>query len=147
MRYLLDVSSLLALLWENHLSHARAQAWARGEELAVCPITELGFLRISTQSFGADMDDARQSLSAWLQKRRPNFIPCDERALAGRKAPTGGKTTDFYLAHLAEVHGMKLATLDENIAHHAAFVIPKSPSLAASPPPATPTLPRPPSST
>ena len=134
MTYQMDVSSLLALLWENHVSHARVRAWEGGEQLAVCPIAELGFLRISTQSFGADMEDARQSLSAWLRKRRPNFIPCDERALAGRKAPTGGKTTDFYLAHLAEAHGMKLATLDENIAHHAAFVIPKPPSLTASPP-------------
>jgi hypothetical protein len=56
------------------------------------------------------------------------------------------KTTDFYLAHLAEAHGMKLATLDENIAHHAVFVIPKPPSLAASLPPSAPTPPRPPSS-
>ena len=134
MTYLLDVSSLLALLWENHVSHARVQSWAKDEELAVCPIAELGFLRISTQSFGADMDDARQSLSAWLHKRRPSFIPCDERVLAGRKAPTGGKTTDFYLAHLAEAHGMRLATLDENIAHQAAFVIPKPLSPAGSPP-------------
>jgi predicted nucleic acid-binding protein len=93
-------------------------------------------LRISTQSFGAGMDDARQSFSAWLHKRRPNFVPCDERALAGRKAPTRSKTTDFYLAHLAEAHSVKLATLDENIAHDAVFVIPKPPSLAASPPPA-----------
>lgn len=134
MTYLLDVSSLLALLWENHVSHARVRSWAKDEDLAVCPITELGFLRISTQNFGADMDDARQSLSAWLLKRRPGFIPCDERALAGRKAPTGGKTTDFYLAHLAEAHGMMLGTLDENIAHQAAFVIPQPPSLASSPP-------------
>ena len=73
MSYLLDVSSLLALLWENHLSHARVQTWARAEELAVCPITELGFLRISTQSFGADMDDARQSLSAWLMLNRKEY--------------------------------------------------------------------------
>ena len=79
MTYLLDVSSLLALLWENHVSHARVQAWAGGEQLAVCPITELGFLRISTQSFGANMDDARQSLSAWLHKCSPNFIACNER--------------------------------------------------------------------
>ena len=92
MTYLLDVSSLLALLWENQVSHARVLAWAGGEDLAVCAITELGFLRISTQSFGADMDDTRQSLSAWLHKRRPNFIPCVERALTGRKAPTSGKT-------------------------------------------------------
>jgi len=147
MRYLLDVSSLLALLWENHLSHARVQTWERAEELAVCPITELGFLRISTQSFGADMDDARQSLSAWLHKRRPKFIPCDEPALAGQKAPTGGKTTDFYLAHLAKAHGMKLATLDENIAHEAVFVIPKAPTVSSTPPSSGPRRPRTPSST
>ena len=46
------------------------------------------------------------------------------------------------LAHLAEAHGMKLATLDEHIAHHAVFVIPKPPSLAASLPPSLPTPPR-----
>ena len=51
------------------------------------------------------------------------------------------------LAHLAEAHGMKLATLDEHIAHHAVFVIPKPPSLAASLPPSLPTPPRHPSST
>ena len=91
MKYLLDVSSVLALLWENHLSHARVQAWARKEELAVCPITELGFLRISTQSFGADMDDARQSLSAWLQKRRPNFIPVTIGHSPDGKRPPAGR--------------------------------------------------------
>ena len=124
MTYLLDVSTLLALLWENHAHHSRVKAWEAGKKIAVCPITELGFLRISTQVFNATMEDARHSLSTWLAKRNPQFLPCDERVLAGRTAPTGGKTTDFYLAHLADAHGMKFVTLDEKIAHPAAFLVP-----------------------
>ena len=124
MTYLLDVSTLLALLWENHVNHSRVKAWESKEQIALCPITELGFLRISTQAFNATMEDARRSLSTWLARRKPEFIPCDERALAGRPAPTGGRTTDFYLAHLADAHGMKLVTLDEDITHPSAFLVP-----------------------
>jgi predicted nucleic acid-binding protein len=39
-------------------------------------------------------------------------------------ALTGKHTTDFYLASLAQKHGMQLATLDEGIKHKATFVIP-----------------------
>jgi predicted nucleic acid-binding protein len=124
MTYLLDVSTLLALLWENHTNHARVKAWESGEQLAVCPITELGFLRISTQAFNATMEDTRRALATWLARRKPQFVPCDERVLAGPRAPAGGKTTDFYLAHLAQAHRMKLVTLDESISHPSAFLVP-----------------------
>jgi predicted nucleic acid-binding protein len=124
VRYLLDVSVLLALLWENHVHHERVSLWEEDEDLAVCPITELGFLRISTQTFNASMEDACKSLSVWLAQRNPKFIPCDERVLKGQQAPSGGKTTDFYLAHLAQAHGMQLATLDANISHRAALLVP-----------------------
>lgn len=70
------------------------------------------------------MEHARRVLRTWLSSRQPRFIPCDERVLTGLKATTGGRTTDFYRAHLAGTHGMRLATLDEAIAHPAAFVIP-----------------------
>jgi predicted nucleic acid-binding protein len=93
--------------------------------LAVCPLTELGFLRISTQAFGAGVDEARRVLRAWLEARQPRFVSCDIRALEGVKPPGGGQTTDYYLANLAKAHGLELATLDEHIAHPAAFVIPK----------------------
>jgi predicted nucleic acid-binding protein len=124
MTYLLDVSTVLALLWENHVNHTRVKDWESAEMVAVCPITELGFLRISNQAFNATMEDARRALATWLARRKPQFVPCDERVLAGPKAPSGGKTTDFYLAHLAQAHGMKLATLDENVSHPSAYVIP-----------------------
>ena len=76
MMYLLDVSTLLALLWENHVNHSRVRAWESEEQIAVCPITELGFLRISTHAFNATMEDARRSLSTWLARRKPQFVAC-----------------------------------------------------------------------
>lgn len=124
MRYLLDVSTLIACLWQNHVFHQRAQAWLAGKDLAICPITELGFLRVSVAAQGADLNHAREMLQTFLNKYNPSFVPCDLRALDGLKTTTGTKTTDFYLASLAEKHGMKWATLDENIKHPAALVLP-----------------------
>lgn len=124
MKYLLDVSTLVAALWQNHVFHKRASVWLDGKKLAVCPITEIGFLRVSAAAHGADMDHAREMLKAFLDKYDPAFIPCDRRALEGLKATGGAKTTDFYLANLAQAHGMKWATLDESINHPAACVIP-----------------------
>ena len=124
MKYLLDVSTLVASLWQNHVFHARAHNWLAGKELAVCPITELGFLRVSVAAHGADLLHAREMLQSFLDKFNPTFVPCDLRALEGRKATAGTKTTDYYLANLAEKNGLKWATLDENIRHPAAFLLP-----------------------
>jgi hypothetical protein len=63
-------------------------------------------------------------LFAGFHDSKPAFVPCDLRALDGLQATTGTKTTDFYLANLAESHGLKWATLDEQIKHPAAFVLP-----------------------
>ena len=123
--YLLDVSALMALLWETHVHNERVTAWEAGQQIAVCPITELGFLRISTQpSFGLNVADARKTLEDWKEARHPQFFPCDMEALATDPPLAGTKTTDFYLASLAAKHGLELATLDESINHQAAFIIP-----------------------
>jgi predicted nucleic acid-binding protein len=125
MTFLLDVSVLLAWLWDNHELHSRVIRWQTNKSVAVCPIVELGFLRISTQpAFGASMSQAREMLAAWHQKVRPKNVPCDLVALDSDPAPVSGKTTDFYLASLAEKHGMRWATLDESVAHRTAFVLP-----------------------
>ena len=66
MTYLLDLSTLLALLWETHEFNERVTRWQENQSLAVCPITELGFLRISTQpSFGLSPAEARRLLGEW----------------------------------------------------------------------------------
>ena len=123
--YLLDVSALMALLWETHVHNERVTEWVTGQQIAVCPLTELGFLRISTQpSFGLSVAGARKVLKDWKAARRPQFFPCDLEALATDPPSAGAQTTDFYLASLAAQHGMQLATLDEGIKHQAAFIIP-----------------------
>ena len=126
MTYLLDVSTLLALLWETHEFNERVTRWQEKQSLAVCPLTELGFLRISTQpSFGLSPVEARKLLNTWKQARAPQFIPCDLTPLDGDEPPTSGQTTDFYLASLAAKHGMEWATLDGTVKHSASFLVPQ----------------------
>jgi predicted nucleic acid-binding protein len=133
--YLLDISVLLAWLWDKHEHHARVLAWESGKSIAVCPLTELGFLRISSSpAFGATMEQAREMLQDWLQQRQPQFIPCDVRSLDGAAAPTSGKTTDFYFGNLAAAHSIQWATLDEHSGHPAAPVIPPLPGSAPTSP-------------
>ncbi|HEY3761691.1 MAG TPA: PIN domain-containing protein [Verrucomicrobiae bacterium] len=125
MTYLLDVSTLLAWLWSDHEHHERVIRWQKGKSVAICPITELGFVRISTQpTFGATMNEAREMLSAWYEKIQPDFVSCDLKILHSTSAATSGQTTDFYLASLAEKHGMNWATLDGNNKHQATFLLP-----------------------
>lgn len=128
MTYLLDVNTCLALLIETHFQHARAQSWAKsawtgGNDLAVCPITELGFLRISTQpaAYNMAMKDAEKLLQSF--SRKSVFVPADLTAKE-LGAATSGAVTDTYLAELAARHSMRLATFDEKIVHAAAELIP-----------------------
>ncbi len=125
MKYLLDVAPLIALLFKTHTHHARVKKWQETLDLSVCPITELGFLRISTQpAFGLTVAQARKNLAAWIKDRKPAFLSCDLPALDGNPPTAGTRTTDFYLASLAARHGMELATLDQHIKHPSAFLIP-----------------------
>jgi len=124
MKYLLDVSTLVALIWNGHSDHLKARGWAKGKKLAVCPLTELGFLRVVTSpAFNATMADARAVLKNFLTMEKPEFIPADQRALAGEVAPASGKTTDWYLANLAQYHGLTWATLDTRARHPAAVLV------------------------
>jgi predicted nucleic acid-binding protein len=126
MTCLLDVSALLALLWETHEFNERVTHWQAGQSLAVCPIIELGFLRISTQpSFGLCPAEARRLLREWKNARQPIFVSCDVTPLEGDEPPASGQTTDIYLASLAAKHDMEWATLDDGVKHPAAFLIPK----------------------
>ena len=118
MKHLLDVNVLLASIWTTHPQHATAMAWLPGKTLVVCPIVELGFLRISThkKAFNFTMTDARTGLEKFLSERNAAHIPDDLPALNSKPA-TSAQVTDHYLADLAAKHGWKLATLDAGIKH------------------------------
>jgi uncharacterized protein len=56
VKYLLDVNVLIALGFLQHEFHQRVAGWVRRlasqgiPELATCPITELGFVRVLAQA-------------------------------------------------------------------------------------------------
>jgi len=120
MKYLLDINVLLAAIWANHPQYATADAWLRGKSVVVCPISELGFLRISTnkKAIAAPMQDARKALEKFLVETKAARVADDLPALASHPA-TSDQVTDHYLAALADCHGYKLATLDQGIEHAA----------------------------
>ena len=124
MKHLLDINVLLAAIWHRHPHFAKADAWLTGRQVATCPLTELGFLRISTnkRALNADMSASRQLLEAFLQKHKAESIPADLPALKSSSA-TSEALTDRYLADLASSKGMKLATFDTGIKHAAVEVI------------------------
>ncbi len=125
MIYLLDVGPLIALLVKTHPHHTRVKTWQSNLDLAICPLTELGYLRIATQPIlGFSVPDARKALETWIQNRKPQFVACDLPALEADPPPGSSKTTDFYLASLAAKNNMELATLDQNLKHKSAFLIP-----------------------
>jgi predicted nucleic acid-binding protein len=124
MKYLLDVSTLVALMWPAHVHHKRATDWISGKKVVLCPITELGFIRVSTSTaFNASMADARRALNDFMVDEKPEWIPADVRALEGVIAPSSAKTTDWYLANLAAAHGMRWATFDQSAKHPAAELV------------------------
>lgn len=124
MKYLLDVNAIIAAININHPDHAKAEGWMRGKQLVTCSLSELGFLRVTThpKALNVSMAVARQILKAFLQNNHVEFIAADLPALRSH-AKTSGEVTDAYLAELAASKGMKLATLDEGIAHPAVELI------------------------
>lgn len=125
MKYLLDVNVLLAAIWENHPMHARAYAWLDGKSVLLCPLAELGFLRISTQqkAINAPMNKARVLLKKFTTEHEATWIPDDLQALHSHPKKSE-HVTDMYLANLAAKHGARLATFDQRIPHKAVDILP-----------------------
>ena len=117
MNVLLDVNLLLAYGWQHHPFHASCSDWFGGvSEFALCPITELGFLRISmSPAFRASYEGASQVLDALKARAGACHLPCDVPVGEMPQVSSYKDTTDAYLVHLARHHSCRLATLDEGI--------------------------------
>ena len=96
----------------------------RNKKLAVCPLSELGFLRISThpKAYHHRMSVARQALQDFIAHDQVQFIADDVPALKAAAAKSGD-LTDCYLGELAAQHNAKLATSDAGIKHAAVELI------------------------
>jgi toxin-antitoxin system PIN domain toxin len=121
--YLLDVNLLIALAWPSHVHHSTAQQWfarRRRAGFRTCPITQLGFVRISTNpKISPDAVSPRDAL-AMLERitglHEHKFWPAD-LGLADAFAELGPivghrQATDAYLIGLARSRTGILATLD-----------------------------------
>ena len=124
MTYLLDVNALLASIITDHPMHPVADDRIRGKSLAVCPLSELGFIRVSTQpkAFGLSMKDARRLLESFVRENGVVFLPADLAALKSNPLRSD-EVTDHYLADLAAAKDCKLATLDTRLNHRVSEII------------------------
>ena len=116
----------------HHSRHTEAFTWLKGKSIVLCPLAELGFLRISShkKAINVEMDKAREALEKFCTERKAERI-LDDLAPLDSNPKTAEQVTDFYLADLASKHGMKLATFDEGLTHSAVQSIPvalKNPS-------------------
>ena len=117
MSFLLDVNALVAWWHGRSPHHAAFHAWAarvRPRQLRTCALTELGFIRVSMQVFGYSLRQAQDALAA-IEKETGAFVEHAPPPRLADWAGTASRTSDAYLAQVAAVHGLKLATFDAEI--------------------------------
>lgn len=121
---LLDVNTLVALAWDSHVHHHAARAWFAAKSAdgwATCPVTESGFVRVSSNpkvlpSFIA-VEAARGVLSVLRDVGGHRFLANDVSLTDVDVPPIAGhrQVTDAQLLTLARRHGTRLVTFDAGI--------------------------------
>ncbi|MCL1800045.1 MAG: hypothetical protein FWG25_01595 [Promicromonosporaceae bacterium] len=119
-----DVNVLIALYFPNHERHQAALEWLRDvSQFATTPITETGFLRLTTnKTIFQDAVLPRRALVSLTELRahpKWEFWP-DRTSLTVPRISTapllGSKqVTDFHLVNLAATHPGVLATFDSKL--------------------------------
>ena len=124
-----DVNVWVALAWEGHIHHEPARTWFAEIEsgtVALCRITQMGFLRLVTNRHVMG-SDVRSQRNAWqlyevlARDDRVMFIPEPPGLEPAWKRYTQGTFTgtnvwtDAYLAAVAARHGMTLVSFDRSL--------------------------------
>jgi|TARA_B110000037_G_scaffold161873_1_gene182868 toxin-antitoxin system PIN domain toxin len=133
MRYLLDINLVIALMDPDHVFHQKAHDWwsKNGKPWASCPLTENGFVRITSSSAYSPSPSPSPSHTATVLEMTSRFAdfarnsdhefwPDDfsitDRSLFDHNLVLSSKyLTDLYLLKLASRNGGCLATFDRNI--------------------------------
>jgi toxin-antitoxin system PIN domain toxin len=127
-RYLLDVNLLIALAWPQHVHHAQAHAWfdqTGGKSWASCPLTQLGFARISSNpKIIAQAVSPREAL-AMLERMTAlpghafwpdELSPMGQHTFGSLQLVGHRQITDAYLLALCRHRKGRLATMDRGVA-------------------------------
>jgi uncharacterized protein len=126
-KHLLDVNVLVALAEPGHEYHQRALAWisaSRRESLGLCPLTEAGFLRVTTNPAFRPGPRSMEQAIAILQslKAHPQYLYWEMREswvdLTARfawRVLGHQQVTDACLVGLAIKQNGALVTFDRGI--------------------------------
>lgn len=123
--HLLDVNALVALAWDSHVHHHVMRQWFRANAArgwATCPITESGFVRVSSNPkvlpHPIAVDVAREVLLELRQAETHRFVADDVSlvdddvpAIAGHR-----QVTDVHLLVLARRADARMLTFDAGLA-------------------------------
>jgi toxin-antitoxin system PIN domain toxin len=121
---LLDVNALVALAWDSHVHHASIRTWfaANGANgWTTCPITESGFVRVSSNPKvlpnPISVDAARAVLSALRSAEGHRFVTDDVSLVDADVPAISGyrQVTDAHLLTLARRRGERLVTFDTGL--------------------------------
>lgn len=121
---LLDVNALVALAWDSHVHHAAMREWfaAHGSSgWATCPITESGFVRVSSNPkvlpSPIGISAARGVLAALRALDGHRFLADDVSIIDPDVPEVAGyrQVTDAHLLTLARRSGTRLVTFDAGI--------------------------------
>lgn len=127
----------MALAWPNHVHHSRALRWFianREDGWATCPVTESGFVRVSSNVRA--IPDARtpaQAIHLLRQIRRQpghtfwgdDVSPVDSDSTAFEQVVSYRQVTDAHLVTIATRMDGRLATFDRGIVE----LVPHTPTL------------------
>jgi hypothetical protein len=123
----LDVNLLVALAWPTHVHHGAARRWftrCRGEGWATTPVTEFGFVRVSSNP--AAVGDAltpAEAITVLEEIRRlpghemwaDDTSPADPQLVDPIRLVGHRQISDAHLLALARRHQGRLATLDHGL--------------------------------
>jgi toxin-antitoxin system PIN domain toxin len=121
---LFDVNALVALAWDSHVHHAATRKWFAANSAAgwaTCPLTESGFVRVSSNPMvlpsAIGVGEARRVLALLRAIGGHRFLVDDVSMTDDDVPPLVGhrQVSDAQLLTLARRHGMRVITFDGGV--------------------------------
>lgn len=121
---LLDVNALVALAWDSHVHHAATRNWFAANSAAgwaTCPVTESGFVRVSSNPMvlpsAIGVEEARRVLAMLRAVGRHRFL-VDGVSMTDEDVPSlvgYRQVTDAHLLTVARRHRTRVITFDSGV--------------------------------
>ena len=135
--HLLDVNVLLALGWPNHVHHDLAHQWFhqnRAKGWATCALTQLSFVRLSSNPRICPSPQTPQLAIAWLVQftklshhmywqEKAGGLAADGLASVFDTVGHHEQVTDAFLVSIAEFNEGKVATFDLSLSRRFPSVV------------------------